>query len=113
MEIDLKKIAEDDQALFEKEMEHAKKTSSADRDFFGAAQLARRWAIRDSLLPARNEDGDFEYELQQGLKAACHAREDVAAIAQVQRALLQRLDRNRNLLWIAIVLLAYIAYRIS
>ena len=113
MEKSWKQIDEDNERFFEKQMEDAKKSSAADRDFFGAAQLARRYAKQDELLPARNEHGEFRYTAQQGLKAACHAREDIAAALQIQRAVLQRLDRNRNLLWIAITLLAYLTVRLS
>ena len=113
MEVDWKKIDEDNERIFEKQMEDAKTSSGADRDFFSAAQYARRSAKENGLLPTRNAEGEFEYTPQQGFKAACHAREDTAAALQIQRAVLLRLDRNRNLLWVAIALLAYVTYRLS
>jgi hypothetical protein len=113
MDFDWKKIDADHEQQFEKDMDAAKKRNAADRDFFGAAQLARRSTKLDELLPIRNEYGDFEYTQQQAFKAACHGREDAAATLQLQRALLVRLDRNRTLLWLAIGLLAFIAYRLS
>jgi hypothetical protein len=39
--------------------------------------------------------------------------ESVSATLQIQKLLLLRLDRNRNLLWAVILLLVYVAYRIS
>ena len=113
METDWKRIDGESARLYEKEMEDAKKSSSADRAFFTAAQSARRSAIQNDILPARTQDGDFEYTLQQGLRAACHAREDVTATLILQRDLLRRLDRNRNLLWAVVALLLYVAYRLS
>lgn len=113
MEANWKKTAEESERLFENHMDEAKKASAAARDFFSAAQIARRSAKENGILPVRNEHGEFRYTMQQGLKAACHAREDIAATLQIQLAVLQRLDRNRNLLWAAIVLLGYVAYRLS
>jgi hypothetical protein len=113
MDADLRKTDEQSKRFFDKQMEDAKKSSAADREFFAAAQYARHAAEQNGLLPARNQEGDYEYTPQQGLKAACHAREDAAATLVIQRALLHRLDRNRNLLWVAIALLVYVAYRLS
>ena len=94
-------------------LEQAKRNGPADRDFFEAAIVARRSIQESELLPYRNKQGEFEYELQQGLKAACHAREDVVAISVIQRALLKRLDVLKALLAVAIALLLYVAYRVS
>lgn len=113
MEADWKKTDEENERLFENNINEAKKASAAASDFFSAGQKARNSAKENGILPTRNEHGEFRYTVQQGLKAACHAREDVAAIAQIQLTILQRLDRNRNLLWIVIVFLFYIAFRIS
>lgn len=113
MERSWKQIDEDNERQFEKDMEAAKKGSAANHTFFTAGQLARRSVKEHELLPHRNQDGEFRYTVHQGLRAACHSREDVSAILQIQLAVLHRLDRNRNLLWVAIVLLAYVAYRLS
>lgn len=113
MEKSWKQIDEENERFFEKQMEDAKKASAADRDFFGAAQSARRSVKQDELLPVRDQFGEFRYTVRQGLKAACYAREDAAATLELQRAVLRRLDRNQHLLWVSIALLAYIAYRLS
>jgi len=113
MEADWKQTDEESDRLFENHMDEARKANAAAKDFFGAAQIARRSAKKNGILPIRNEHGEFQYTIQQGLKAACHTREDVAATLQIQLTLLQRLDRNRNLLWVAIALLGYVAYRLS
>lgn len=113
METNWDQIDEESDRLFESRMNEARRANAAARDFFGAAQVARRSARESGILPVRNEHGEFRYTIRQGLKAACHTREDIAATLQVQLALLQRLDRNRNLLWVAIALLGYVAYRLS
>lgn len=113
METNGQQSDDEDERLFEKNMDEAKKASAAARDFFGAAQIARRSAKENGILPVRNEHGEFRYTIQQGLKAACHAREDIVTTVHIQLAVLQRLDRNRNLLLVAIVLLGYVAYRLS
>ena len=103
----------EDYAAAGQRLEQAKRNGLADRDFFEAGLVARRSIQENELLPYRNEAGEFEYELQQGLKAACHAREDVVAISVIQRALLKRLDAVKALLVVAIALLLYVAYRVS
>ena len=113
MQTNWKQIDKEGERIFENKMNEVKKGSAAKRDFFSAAQLARRNAKEDGILPIRNEDGEFQYTTQQGLKAACHSREDISATLTIQLAVLQRLDRNRNLLWVVIVLLSYVAYRLT
>lgn len=112
METNWKQIDKESDRLFENHMDKEKKASAAARDFFGAIQIARRQAKQNGILPVRDEHGEFRYTIQQGLKAACHAREDIAATVGIQLAILKRLDRNRNLLCVAIILLAYVAYRL-
>jgi len=100
-------------AFYEKEIEKAKKGSAADRDFFNAAHMARKSTEENGLLPMNYKDGEYLFTIQQGLKGAVWSREDSAATLFVQRAILQRLDQHRLLLWVVIAILAYIAFRIS
>jgi hypothetical protein len=113
METNWKEVEEERERLFEKRLTEAKKNSSAAKVFFNAVELARRQAKDNGILPIHDQHGEFKYNVKQGLKAACHAREDISATLQIQYAVLQRLDRNRNLLWVVIALLAYLAYRIT
>jgi hypothetical protein len=108
-----KQIDEENELLYEKRMEGAKKASAADRDFFGAVQSARRSVKQDELLPVRDEFGELRYTVRQGLKAACYAREDASATLELQRPVLRRLDRIQDTLWVVLAFLAYIAYRVS
>jgi hypothetical protein len=113
METNWKQIDEEDERFYEKKMDKLKRTSAAGKVFFSAGQEARRQAKEHGILPVRDKHGEFRYTIQQGLKAACHAREDISGTLQIQFAILQRLDRNRNLLFVAIILLGYVAYRLS
>jgi len=47
------------------------------------------------------------------MKAACHGREDVAALVIIQHSVLRRLDQLRTLAVIGLCLMAYIAVRVS
>ena len=64
------------QAHAEKQITEAAAKDSVSRDFYGAALIAMRSAQQDELNPAISEYGETRYTAQQGLKAACHARED-------------------------------------
>ena len=105
-----KELDAESAAIFERDMERGKKRSSADFDFFDAAHRARLQVTSDGLLPSRNADGEHRYAAQQGLRAACHTREDVIAISYIQRSLLIRLSGIRSLLWACLLVLVYIAY---
>ncbi|MDD5319410.1 MAG: hypothetical protein PHD43_02125 [Methylococcales bacterium] len=106
------KYAEAD-AYAEKQLEKSAAQGSIDRDFFGAALTAKRFARQDGLHPSRDEYGEIYYTTEQGIKAACHAREDVTAILIIQQAVLRRLQGLRMLGWACVLLLCYIAFRIS
>lgn len=99
--------------IFERDMEKAKQKSDADFDFFDAGHRARLQITSDGLLPERNADGVHQYAAQQGLRAACQAREDVIAISYIQRSVLVRLSSIRRLLWACLFLLVFIAYQAS
>jgi hypothetical protein len=111
-----RKDAEDDAShkiYYETEMEKAKKRSAADRVFFEAGHSALKSMQENELTAKRNKYGEFQFTVRQGLKAAAHGREDAAATLTIQHAILHRLDRNYKLLWVAILFLAYITFRLS
>ncbi|MFV0678586.1 hypothetical protein [Variovorax sp. tm] len=113
MHVDYAKLDQDNEALFVKQMEQGMKAGAAERVFYGAALTAHRSAAAEGLSPVRNEDGDFVYSSQQGLKAACHAREDVVALVNIQLPALKLLHQVKLLLWGCLAVLVYIAYRVS
>jgi hypothetical protein len=111
--MDWKQVDEEHERIYNKSLEAAKKSNAADRDFAVACKLARDSAKNDGLFGVRDEWGEFHYTDHQGFKAACLGREDAAAALGALLAVLHRLDSHRRLLWVAIGLLAYIAYRLS
>lgn len=114
MEKSWAQVDEENERFFERSMtEAARNGSSADREFFEAGLAARRSVKEDGLMARRTENGDLRYSVQQGLRAACFAREDVAGSLILQRAILHRLDGLRKLAWLALGVLVYIAYRVS
>jgi hypothetical protein len=113
MKKNFKPMKKENLELFEKQMEDAKKKSSADWDFYDAALLAKKFAKEDDLLPYHDEFEEQHYTVRQGLKAACYAREDVTAILLIQKSILVRLDKIKTFLWVCIVLLSYIAIRLT
>ena len=95
-------------------LELATKTgSAADREVAWASLQAKKSIFKDGLAPKEISEGEFKHSVQQALKAACWAREDVAAVLILQSSVLRRLDALKRLLLAVIVLLVYIAYRLS
>ena len=111
--IDWRVLRAESQAHAEKQITEAATKDSVSRDFYGAALVAMRSAQQDELLPAISEYGETRYTAQQGLKAACHAREDVTAILIIQQAVLRRLQGLSVLAWACLAVLCYIAFRVS
>ena len=87
------------------------KQSAAHKDFYGSSLMAKRFNC--DVIPFMDEHGEAQYSPEQGHKASCHGREDISAILLVQLPLLQRLDQIKSLLWVVVIALAYIAYKIS
>ena len=96
-----------------KQMQAAKKRSAAERAFAEAAEFAKR-QIRDNELEGEVRPYyEVRYTVAQGLKAAIHGREDGIATLMLQRDILVRLDALRTLLWVAVALLAFVAYKVA
>lgn len=90
-----------------------KKGSPAQRAFATAGLIAYQGMVQDGLVPQRTEDMEARYAMQKGLVAAAHGRQEAAATLLIQSAALHRLDGLRELAWAAVVLLAYIAIRVT
>lgn len=88
-------------------------SGDADKDFINALHCARKVATNDGLEPEFLEHGVAKYADHQAAKAACLGREDAAASAVLQLAVLRRLDRNRSYMSVIILLLIYIAAKLS
>ncbi len=112
-EINWQALRAEGQAHAEKQIMEAARRDSVSRDFYGATLIAMRYAKQDGLHPAIDEFGENRYSVQQGLKAACNAREDVAATLIIQQSVLRRLQGLRALAWSCLAVLCYIAVRVS
>ena len=111
--IDWHKVQRDGLAHTEKMIQDEARKGSVNGDYFGAGLKAQRSIAADELLPTPTPYGEYRYTIQQGLKAACHGREDIAAVKYMQMAVLRRLQGLRVMGWIALALLAYIAVRVT
>ena len=96
--------------MLERDHQKAIKKSAADRDFAIACKNAKDWT-RD-LQPNRDADGQLVYAAQQTQDAACHAREDVSAVLQLQLPILKRLDMIEKIAMACLALLVYIAFKL-
>ena len=100
-------------ALRNRHLEAMRTADAVGREVGVAIELARQGLVGNELIAAAVIDGRAEHSLQQGIRAACLAREDSAATLILLPSIFRRLDRNHRLIWVAIGLLAYIAYRVS
>lgn len=96
-----------------KQLERAKKRGAAERSFAEAAAFAKQQIQSDGLVGEIRPYYEIRYTVAQGLKAAIHGREDGIAALVLQRDILLRLDGIKVLLWIAIGILAFIAYKVA
>jgi hypothetical protein len=85
------------------------KKSKSTATLVAAIKEARKACADAGLDATYADDGEPEFTAFQTAKAVRHAREDVAATLMLQVAVLHRLDRNRNYIWVIIALLLYIA----
>lgn len=112
-QINWRTLQAEGQDYAEKQIAEAAKKDSVSKDFYGAALLAMHSTKQDGLHPSINEYGESKYTIQQGLKAACHTREDVAATLIIQQSILRRLQGLNILGWLCFAILCYIAFQVS
>ena len=96
----------------QEEYEKAIKAGGVMKELAEAAKLAKSGIESDELMPTKDEYGSWTYTAEQGAKAACYAREDAAITLILQTVSLTHLREIKNLLWVCICLLAYIAYKV-
>jgi hypothetical protein len=90
-----------------------KKGSYVEKLTAQAARQAGDNAKDDGIRPVLDVPRrDFRYTVQQGLRAACTGREDTAAVFILMSTVLENQQTIKRLLWVAIAILAYIAYRV-
>lgn len=99
-----------------KQNAEAKKMGGAWADLADASLSARNSIKESGMWPTVDENGQEVYTLEQGAKAACHAREDAATTLILQKTQLDHLyglSGVKRLLWVCIGLLTYIAYKLA
>lgn len=84
-------------ARLEIQLKELASKSAVNYDFYNAGLTALKSMQNDELNPSISKYGEVRYSVQQGLKAACHARQDVTAILIIQQAVLKRLHELRSL----------------
>lgn len=110
---DWRKLMSEGESLAIRQLSEQAAKNAVSRDFFGAALTAKHQIKEEGLTLTVLEYGETSYTAEQGLKAACHAREDVIAILHVQHSLLKRLQGIKNLTWTCLLVLIYIAIRVT
>ena len=96
-----------------KQLQAAKKRGAAERSFAEAAMFAKRQIESDGLVGEIRPYNEIRYTVAQGIKAAIHGREDGIASLVLQRDILLRLDAIKALLWVAVCILVFIAYKVA
>lgn len=89
-----------------------KPTDTIDLMCHEASEMATLWAKNDGLHPTWTDEGEYRYTAQQGLRAAHLAREDSAATLILMRPTLHKLRNIQRLLWIIILLLGAIVWKV-
>jgi hypothetical protein len=113
------KVAESKQMFAEaevfqlKQRNLAKRKSAAARSFIEAVEIAQNQIKSDGLEGEVRPWSEIRYTVAQGLKAAIHGREDIIATLLLQEDILVRLDAIKRLLWMAVGLLAFVAYKLA
>lgn len=91
--------------------------AGAMRDFAEADAAAWAGNLYDGLNCETDDHGNEVYTVKQGLKAAVHGRQDVAAALIMQHRILELLYELRDAIRfgsiLVILILGYIAYKIS
>jgi len=108
-----KRLFADGEAYATKQRDSAKRKSAAERSFAEASEFAKNQIKSDGLEGEVKPYYEVRYTVAQGLKAAIHGREDIAATLVLQRDILVRLDAIKSLLWVAIGLLAFVVYKLA
>ena len=107
-----KKVIEDGEAYQATLMDAMKRRSNADRTFIDAVKLAKQQVKDNGLVGEIRPYYEIRYTVAQGIKAAIHGREDVSATLLIQREILRRLDDIKVLVWIVIIALGFLVYKI-
>lgn len=107
-----KKVIEAGEAYQARLIDAMKRRSNADRTFIDAVKLAKQLVKDTGLEGEIRPYYEIRYTVAQGIKAAIHGREDISATLLIQREILRRLDDIKVLIWIVIIALGFLAYKL-
>ncbi len=102
----------DAEAYEAKQFASMEKKGGAGAELVAAVRLARQARTEAGLNCDYTETGEARFSVQQGLKAAVHGREDVAATLILQVKIIQRLDQLKKLAWWILGVLTVIALKL-
>lgn len=111
--LESKRIFEQGEAYATEQRKAANMKGATERSFAEAAEFARNQIKSDGLEGEIRPYCEVRYTVAQGLKAAVFGREDGIITLALQRDILLRLDAIKSLLWVVVVLLGFIAYKVS
>lgn len=92
---------------------HEQSRSLFDRCYLDSVLKAKLFSRTDGFLPYPDANGEPAFTQQQARMAACHAREDAAAILIIQRGILRRLTFLCVIGVVSFIVLVQIAVRIG
>ena len=98
-------------AYEEKHHKLAMSGGSVRRQIHMAGQFAKNSVTTDGLLPTLNKYREWTYTVQQGLKAACHTREDIIAVYEMHIALLKRVHFLQISIYVCFLMLLVLVLR--
>lgn len=105
--------ADTDAEAFEaKQLAEMEEKGGVVADLVAAIRMARQGRTEADLDCTYTETGEAKFTIQQGLKAAAYAREDVAAVLILQVKVLKRLDRLQKFVWCILGILVTIALKL-
>lgn len=102
----------DAEAYEAKQFASMEKKGGAGAELVAAIRLARQARTQAGLNCDYTESGEARFSVQQGLKAAVHGREDVAATLILQVKIIQRLDQLKKIGWGILGVLIVIALKV-
>ena len=97
----------------QRDLDEKAKKSIIDGAFFGAAAYAKRSAKNDGFYPEPDENGETTYAVQQGLRAACYSREEIAAVLVIQKTIIRGISALIAFAAVSVSLLVYVALQVS
>lgn len=101
----------DAEAFEARQLAEMEKKGGIGAELVAAVRLARRARTEAGLDCEYTDTGEAKFKVQQGLKAAVHAREDAAATLILQVKIIQRLDKLQKTVWWVLGIMVVLALK--